>query len=63
MTGIQFVTDSKGCTTAAVIDLKKYSAPWKDIPDMLVSRSQRHEKHTPLEKVKADLVASGKLRS
>ena len=32
MTGIQFITDAKGRKTAAVIDLKKHSALWEDIP-------------------------------
>jgi hypothetical protein len=62
MTGIQFITDEKGRKTAAVIDLKKHKALWEDIEDVLVSRSRRHEKRIPLEKVKADLVKRGKLR-
>jgi predicted RNase H-like HicB family nuclease len=33
----------------------------EDIEDVLVSRSRRREKRIPLEKVKADLIASGKL--
>ena len=61
MSGVQFITDAKGRRTAAVIDLKKHRARWEDIEDMLVSRSRRHEKRVPLEKVKADLIASGKL--
>ena len=48
--------------TAAVIDLKKHSALWEDIQDVLVSRSRRQEKRFPLEKVKTDLIASGKFR-
>jgi len=62
MTGIHFITDEKGRKTAAVIDLKKHKALWEDIEDVLVSRSRRHEKRIPLERVKANLVASGKLR-
>jgi hypothetical protein len=62
MTGIQFITDEKGRKTAAVIDLKKHRALWEEIEDVLVSRSRRHEKRIPLEKVKADLIKSGKLR-
>jgi phage baseplate assembly protein W len=62
MTGIQFITDAKGRKTAAVIDLKRHSALREDIEDVLVSRSRRHEKRIPLEKVKAELIASGKLR-
>jgi hypothetical protein len=62
MTGIQFITDAKGRKTAAIIDLKKHGALWEDIKDVLVSRSRQHEKRIPLEKVKADLIKSGKLR-
>lgn len=62
MTGIQFITDDKGERTAAVIDLKTHKALWEDIEDVLVSRSRRHERGVPLEKVKAELIASGRLR-
>jgi hypothetical protein len=62
MTGIQFLTDEKGRKTAAVIDLKKHAALWEDIQDVLVSRSRRQEKRIPLAKVKAELIATGKLR-
>jgi hypothetical protein len=61
MTGIQFLTDEKGRKTAAVIDLRKHKALWEDIEDVLVSRSRRHEKRIPLDKVKADLIKSGKV--
>jgi len=60
--GIQFLTDEKGTKTAAVIDLKTHKALWEDIADVLVSRSRRSERGVPLEKVKAGLIASGKLR-
>ena len=63
MTGIQFITDAKGRKTAAIIDLKKHKARWEDIQDVLVSGSRRNEKRILLKKVKADLVASGKLRA
>ena len=62
MTGIQFVTDEKGRRIAVQIDLKRHKALWEDIEDVLVSRSRRHEKGIPLDKVKADLVTRGKLR-
>jgi hypothetical protein len=62
MGGIQFVVDSKGRKTAAVIDLKVHKALWEDIEDVLVSRSRGREKGVPLAKVKAELVARGKLR-
>ena len=62
MTGIQFLTDESGEKTAAVIDLKTHRALWEDIEDVLVSRSRRNERGVSLAKVKADLIASGKLR-
>lgn len=62
MTGIQFITDEKGRKTTAIIDLKKHAALWEDIQDILVSRSRGNEKRIPLAKVKAQLIASGKLR-
>jgi hypothetical protein len=61
MTGIQYVTDEKGRKVAVQIDLKKYRELWEDIQDVLVSRSRRHEKRIPLDKVKAGLIKSGKL--
>lgn len=61
MSGIQYVTDEKGRKVAVQIDLKKYRDLWEEIEDVLVSRSRRHERRIPLEKVKAGLVKSGKL--
>jgi hypothetical protein len=61
MTGIQYVTDEKGRKVAVQIDLTKHRALWEDIQDVLVSRSRRHEKRIPLDKVKAGLIKSGKL--
>ncbi len=43
------------------IDLKNHRELWEDIEDVLVSRSRRHEKRIPLEKVRAGLIKSGKL--
>ena len=60
--GAWFITDAKGRKTAAVIDIKKHSALWEDIQDVLVSRSRRLEKRIPLENVKSRLIGSGKLR-
>ena len=62
MGGIQFVVDEKGQKTAAVIDLRVHKALWEDIEDVLVSRSRSRERGVPLAKVKAAMVASGKLR-
>jgi hypothetical protein len=61
MTGIQYVTDENGRKVAVQIDLKKHRELWEDIEDVLVSRSRQHEKRTPLEKIKAGLVKTGKL--
>jgi len=62
MTGIQFLTDAKGQKTSVVIDLKTHKALWEDLEDVLVSRSRSREKGISLAKVKASLIASGKLR-
>jgi hypothetical protein len=61
MSGIQFVTDEKGRKVAVQIDLKRHRQLWEDIEDVLVSRSRRNGKRIPLERVKANLVKSGKL--
>ena len=60
MTGIQFLTDEKGRKVAVQIDLTKHRELWEDIQDVLVSRSRRHERRIPLDKVKAGLVKSAK---
>jgi hypothetical protein len=62
MTGIQFVTDDKGRKVAVQIDLKKYGSLLEDFWAGLISQSRRHEKGIPLEKIKADLIRSGRLR-
>jgi len=61
MTGIRYVTDEKGRKVAVQIDLTKHRELWEDFQDVLVSRSRRHEKRIPLDKVKAGLIKSGKL--
>ena len=61
MTGIRYLTDEKGRKVAVQIDLTKHRELWEDLQDVLVSRSRRHEKRIPLEKVKAGLIKSGKL--
>jgi hypothetical protein len=61
MTGIQYLTDEKGRKVAVQIDLKKHQELWQDIEDVLVSRSRRHDRRIPLDKVKAGLIKSGKL--
>jgi len=61
MTGIRYVTDEKGRKVAVQIDLTKHRELWEDLKDVLVTRSRRHEKRIPLEKVRAGLIKSGKL--
>jgi hypothetical protein len=61
MDGIQFVTDEKGRRVAVQLDLRKHRELWEDIEDILVSRSRRHEKRIPLDKVKAGLVNNAKI--
>ena len=53
MTGIQFVTDEKGCKVAVQIDLRKHGAIWEDFWDGLVSESRRKEKSVPYEQYRA----------
>jgi len=59
VTGVQFVTDSKGRKVAVLID---HGARIQDFWDGLVSESRRGEVGIPLEKVKSDLVRHGRLR-
>jgi hypothetical protein len=62
MTGVQFVTDSKGRKVAVLIDLKKHGVRLQNFWDGLVSESRRGETGILLEKVKAHLVKHGRLR-
>jgi len=62
MTGIRFVTDEKSRKVAVQIDLKKHGARLADFWDGLISESRRNEKGIPLEKIKAGLVKSGRMR-
>jgi len=61
VTGIQYVTDEKGCKVAVQIDLSKHRELREDLQDVVVSRSRQREKRIPLSRVKAKLVKSGKL--
>ena len=62
MSGVQYITDETGKKTSVVLDLKVHRDLWEDIQDVMVSRSRSKEKGTSLAKVKASLVASGRLR-
>jgi hypothetical protein len=50
MTGVQFVTDSRGRKVAVLIDLKKHGARLADFWDGLISKSRRKEVGIPLER-------------
>ncbi|MBL7777410.1 MAG: hypothetical protein JNK66_03810 [Chitinophagales bacterium] len=43
MSGISFVSDEKGNTTAVMIDLKKHRKIWEDFYDKLVIEQRRSE--------------------
>jgi hypothetical protein len=62
MSGIQFVTDTKGRKVAVQIDLKKYGPMLEDFWDGRISESRRKEKGIPYAKIKADLIKRGRLR-
>jgi len=62
MDGIQFVTDEKGRKVAVQISLKKHGAMLEDFWDGLISESRRKQKGIPLQRIKADLVKSGRIR-
>jgi hypothetical protein len=62
MSGIQFVTDEKGRKIAVQIDLRKHGVLWKEIEDVLTSRSRQNQKRIPLGRVKAGRIKRGKLR-
>jgi len=62
MTGVQFVTDTKGRKVAVLIDLKKHGARLQDFWDGMISESRRKEPGIPLERMKADLVKRGRIR-
>ncbi len=59
MKGIQFVTDDFGKRTAVLIDLKEVGEIWKDIYDILVSKSRKHEATIPCKKLKAEMRQKG----
>jgi hypothetical protein len=62
MTGIQYVTDTRGRPVAVQIDLRKHKQLWEDLQDILVANARRKERSVPLEAVKASLKKRGRLR-
>lgn len=63
MTGIQYVTDEEGRKVAVQIDLRVHAELWEEIEDVLISESRRDEERIPLERIKAELIQSGRLRA
>jgi hypothetical protein len=61
MTGIQYVTDEEGRKIAVQIDLREHAELWEEFEDVLISQSRRDEERIPLERVKENLIRSGKL--
>ena len=61
MTGIQYVTDEEGRKIAVQIDLRQHAELWEEFEDVLISQSRRNEERIPLERVKENLIQSGKL--
>ena len=47
---------------AVQIDLKKHGARLEEFWDGLISESRRKEKGIPVQKIKADLIESGRMR-
>ena len=62
MTGIQFVTDTKGRKTAVLIDLRKHRDLWEDFYDGLIAESRRGEKSIPYERYRAERVKRARPR-
>jgi hypothetical protein len=63
MTGIQYVTDEEGRKIAVQIDLRQHAELWEEFADTLVAESRRSEADVPLDRVKAKLAMSGRMRA
>jgi hypothetical protein len=55
MSGIQFIIDSRGEKTAAVIDLRRHRKLWEDFYDTVLAESRAHEPRESLDFVKQRL--------
>jgi len=53
ISGIQFVTDSKGRKVAVQIDLRKHRLLWEDFSDALVAASRRKERSVAYSEYRA----------
>ena len=52
MSGVQFMVDDRGRTTAVVIDLRKNRNLWEDFYDRLLVQERAHEPRESLGEVK-----------
>lgn len=59
MSGITFMTDSRGRKTAAVIDLRRHRKLWEDFYDTMLAASRAAEPRESLESVKRRLKVAG----
>ena len=55
MSGISFVSDEKGKTTAVMIDLKKHRRVWEDFYDRLIIEKRKSEPRVKWEVAKHKL--------
>jgi hypothetical protein len=56
MTGIQYLTDDKGNTTAVQIDIRKRPELWEDIQDAIESKERLKGPFEPIEALHARLL-------
>jgi hypothetical protein len=61
MNGVQFIVDSQGQKTAALIDFKKYGALWEDLYDNWLAQKRKNEPRETLQTVRERLKRQGKL--
>ena len=60
MSGISFVSDEKGKTTAVMIDLKKHRRVWEDFYDRLIIDERKSEPRIKWETAKKILKQTNK---
>jgi hypothetical protein len=63
MTGIQYLTDEKGNTTAVQIDIRKRPEIWEDIQDAIESKERLKGPFEPIEELHARLLKKSKAAS
>ncbi|HLG16262.1 MAG TPA: hypothetical protein VJH03_17405 [Blastocatellia bacterium] len=58
---VQFITDAEGNRTAVILPMDEYEQLVEDLHLARVYEESRDEERIPWEKVKAELIAEGKL--